>query len=79
MFHERVGIIATTKMADAGIPPLVAMGLTLLALIAFALLMHRYMENPAKSLMSRYGMPLAQSLQNLTPAMRFRQSAIRPS
>lgn len=79
MFHERVGIIATTTLTDLGLPPLAAMVMALIALIGFALLLHRFIENPAKSIMTRYGMPLAQSVQKISPAMRFRRPAARPS
>lgn len=74
MFHERVGVIGMTALNDLGIPPFVILPVMFAAVIGFAVLMHRFMENPSKALMLSRGMPAAKYLEKTWPALTFRRN-----
>lgn len=73
MFHERVGIIATTYLSDWGVPPLLALVVTVAALIAFAIFLSRILENPAKSLILKYWKPFASNMQSRFTFLQYTQ------
>lgn len=73
MFHERVGVIAMNILSDLHVPvPLIPV-IVMAGIIGTAIAIHRLIENPSKSVMLAYGMPLARQLQSLIPALRFRR------
>jgi peptidoglycan/LPS O-acetylase OafA/YrhL len=72
MFHERVGTIGMTALNDLGVPPFVILPVMFAAVIGFALLLHRFVENPSKALMLSVGMPAARNLEKTWPALAFR-------
>ncbi|GAB5458909.1 MAG: acyltransferase [Henriciella sp.] len=71
MFHERAGIVATTYMTDWGIPPLIAMVAAIAGLVWFAILMSRWLENPAKSLILKFWKPLSIAVQARANFLKF--------
>ncbi len=77
MFHERVGVIAMTALNDLGVPPIVILPVVFSAVIGFAVLMHRFVENPSKSLMLSTGMPAAKYLEKNWPALTFHRNRSR--
>jgi len=74
MFHEAVGIIGMTAMNDLGIPPVMILPTTLAAVIGFALILHRFIENPSKTMMLAAGMPVAKHFQKNWPILAFRRN-----
>jgi len=61
-------------MNDLGIPPVMILPAILTAVIGFALLLHRFMENPSKALMLAAGIPVAKHLQKNWPVLAFRRN-----
>lgn len=79
MFHERVGVIGMTAMNDLGIPPAVILPVMFIAVIGFAILMHRLMENPLKALILSKGIPAVKYLEKTWPALTFRRNKTEPT
>ncbi len=71
LFHERIGIIGTTYLSDWGVPPLVAMVITLALLIGFAIWMSKMIEGPAKRLILSFWNPRAAKLEARHPLLMF--------
>ncbi len=74
MFYERVGVIGMTALNDLGVPPLVILPVMFVAVIGFAILLHRFMENPSKALMLSKGMPAAKYMEKTWPVLAFRRN-----
>lgn len=71
LFHERPGMLYLAWAREAGIHPWVGLGLAIVVIIATALLIHRFIEEPAKKAVVSAWKPLARRVESRYPQLRF--------
>lgn len=71
LFHERVGMIYLRWLNDIGLGPWIALAVTTAIIIASALAIHRYIEDPAKRLILTRWRPFAEQVETRFPRLRF--------
>lgn len=71
MFHERVGMIAMTYLADAGFPPLLSLMIVPLLLVGFAIILSKLLEVPGKEAILSVWRPLTKGLDRALPKRGF--------
>lgn len=71
LFHERVGMVYLHWLNDAGLNAWVSVTIALIIIVASALAIHRFIEEPAKRLIVTRWRPFAEQVEKRFPQLRF--------
>lgn len=72
LFHERPGMAYLYWLNEAGVPPWIAVIIAVSATIVFALLIHRFIEEPGKRGILNVWKPFAKRMEQRFPRLTFK-------